>query len=99
MSILMNREHVKEVFRIYTDHYDSTDEKVRLKIDHTYRVAELCERIALSAGLREEADLAWLTGMLPISDALSSFGVLAPLWMPNPSIMRRWGETSCSGKE
>ena len=64
MSIQMNREHVKEVFRIYTDHYDSTDEKVRLKIDHTYRVAELCERIALSAGLREEADLAWLTGML-----------------------------------
>ena len=39
MSIQMNREHVKEVFRIYTDHYDSTDEKVRLKIDHTYRVA------------------------------------------------------------
>ena len=73
MSIQMNREHVKEVFRIYTDHYDSTDEKVRLKIDHTYRVAELCERIAMSAGLREEADLA--------------------------SIMRRWGETSCSGKE
>lgn len=64
MSIQMNREHVKEVFRIYTDHYDSTNEKVRLKIDHTYRVAELCERIALSAGLREEADLAWLTGML-----------------------------------
>ena len=42
----IERERVRETFREYTDAYDATDEKIKLKIDHTYRVAELCERIA-----------------------------------------------------
>ena len=42
----VERERVRETFREYTDAYDATDEKIKLKIDHTYRVAELCERIA-----------------------------------------------------
>ncbi len=61
----INREHVKDTFKNYTDGYDSSDEKIKLKIDHTYRVADLCERIARTEGM-EEADvqLAWLLGML-----------------------------------
>lgn len=61
----IDREHVKNTFQNYVDAYDSTDEKVKLKIDHTYRVADLCEQIAKSEGMsQEEADLAWLLGML-----------------------------------
>ena len=37
----IERERVRETFREYTDAYDATDEKIKLKIDHTYRVAEL----------------------------------------------------------
>jgi len=64
-EIQINREHVKHVFAEYTSHYDSSDEKIRLKINHTYRVAALCDRIARSIGLdKQDTDLAWLTGML-----------------------------------
>lgn len=61
----INREHIKNTFQEYTDRYDSTDPKIKLKIDHTYRVADLCERIAKSLNLvQEDIDLAWLSGML-----------------------------------
>lgn len=65
MQIKFDRNHVREVFRIYTDAYDASDEKIKLKIDHTYRVAELCGRIAQSEGMPEaDVELAWLLGML-----------------------------------
>lgn len=62
---LVEKETAKAVFAAYTDHYNSKDPKIKLKIDHTYRVAELCEKIAESVGM-EEADirLAWLCGLL-----------------------------------
>lgn len=61
----INREHVKETFKNYTDGYDSSDEKIKLKIDHTYRVADLCERIARAEGMEAaDVELAWLLGML-----------------------------------
>ncbi len=61
----IDRQKVLKVFRGYVDSYDSRDEKVRLKIEHTYRVSELCEDIACSLHLREEeCSLAWLIGML-----------------------------------
>ena len=61
----INREHIKKTFQEYTDRYDSTNPKIKLKIDHTYRVANLCEQIAQSLELSaSEVDLAWLSGML-----------------------------------
>lgn len=61
----INREHVKETFKNYTDVYDASDEKVKLKIDHTYRVADLCEQIAKAEKLDDaDVELAWLLGML-----------------------------------
>lgn len=61
----INREHIKETFKNYTDAYDSSDEKVKLKIDHTYRVADICERIARAEGFNDaDTDVAWLLGML-----------------------------------
>ena len=61
----IDREKVKRVFQEYTNTYDSTDEKIKLKIGHTYRVAALCERIVAAEQMdAEDMDLAWLLGML-----------------------------------
>lgn len=61
----INRNHVKKTFAEYVSHYNEQDEKVKLKIDHTYRVAELCDTIAKSINLSEEdVAFAWLCGML-----------------------------------
>ena len=57
----MNRKKVVEAFQNYVAAYNPSDPKIRLKIDHTYRVAALCGRIAASVGADE--DLAWLCGM------------------------------------
>lgn len=59
---LIDRKTVTAAFADYVSAYNADDPKIRLKIDHTYRVAELCERIAAAAGA--DADLAWLCGML-----------------------------------
>lgn len=61
----IDRKKVKNVFKKYTDNYDTSDEKIKLKVDHTYRVATLSERIARSLGLGDDdTNLAWLIGML-----------------------------------
>lgn len=61
----VDREQVEKAFADYTSAYDVTDEKIKLKIDHTYRVAKLCEQIAKSLDLSDrDVDLAWLLGML-----------------------------------
>lgn len=62
---VINRENVINAFAEYVRNYDPSDEKIKLKIDHTYRVAGLCQRIAESLSLSEpDVDIAWLLGML-----------------------------------
>lgn len=61
----IDRERVKRNFAAYTDCYNARDAKIKLKIDHTYRVAAISEDIAVSLGLpASDVDLAWLAGML-----------------------------------
>lgn len=61
----IDRNRVLQRFKEYTDAYDASDEKIALKIRHTYRVAGLCEQIARSEKRsEEEQSLAWLLGML-----------------------------------
>lgn len=61
----IDKQRVCETFRNYTEHYNAADAKIALKIHHTYRVAELCEAIAVSEHKnKEERELAWLLGML-----------------------------------
>ena len=65
MQIKIDRAHVMRTFQKYTDAYDASDEKIKLKIDHTYRVAALCEQIARAEKLpAADIELAWLLGML-----------------------------------
>ena len=61
----LNRSHTEKAFDAYVAGYDAADEKIRLKAEHTYKVAALCDMIAASLGLPEaERDVAWLAGML-----------------------------------
>jgi len=61
MSRPIDKSAVTGAFDRYVSGYDASDPKIRLKIDHTYRVAALCERIAPG---HADPDLAWLCGML-----------------------------------
>lgn len=62
---MIDRKKIMTNFAEYTEAYDSSDDKIKLKIVHTYRVAALCERIARSLDLsKEDTDLAWACGML-----------------------------------
>lgn len=61
----IDRKRIVNAFESYVENYDRRDEMVRLKIEHTYRVSELCESIADSLKLNEEdTALSWLLGML-----------------------------------
>lgn len=61
----MDRDRILASFAAYTSAYDPHNPRIALKVDHTYRVAELCERIARGLELPDsEVDLAWLLGML-----------------------------------
>lgn len=60
-----DRKRALDAFGKYVQGYHIEDEKIRLKVEHTYRVADFCEKIALSLGLSgEDVDLAWLIGLL-----------------------------------
>ena len=62
----MNREHVLKIFKDYTANYDSTNVSINLKIAHTYRVADLANRIAGNVLSEQQncTDFAWLLGLL-----------------------------------
>lgn len=61
----IDRNRALAEFKRYTDAYDSSNPRIALKIDHTYRVAEACEAVALGEGWRDgDVDLAWLCGLL-----------------------------------
>ena len=63
MTQKIDREAVKKAFASYVAGYNADDPKIKLKIDHTYRVADLCDRIARTVP-EVSPDLAWLSGML-----------------------------------
>ena len=61
----IDRQKALCAFANYVEGYNAEDPKVKLKIDHTYRVAGFCQRIARSLELsHEDIDLAWFCGLL-----------------------------------
>lgn len=61
----IQKERVKRAFAEYVSQYDLNDGKIKLKADHTYRVAAISRQIAENLQLsKEDVDLAWLIGML-----------------------------------
>lgn len=65
MEQLIDREHIRIAFKKYTVDYDLSDPKIKLKYDHTFRVADLCDKIAIDLDLSSfQRDIAWTAGML-----------------------------------
>lgn len=61
----IDRRRAQEAFNSYVAGYDATNPRIALKVEHTLRVAELCERIARETGFTPAGvDLAWLCGLL-----------------------------------
>lgn len=61
----MDLQHAKREFERYLDGYDREDDKVRLKIVHTYGVTRCSRQIAERMGLsKEDRELAELIGLL-----------------------------------
>lgn len=61
----MDLQNAKKRFEEYLSHYDRENDKVRLKITHTYGVTEYSRQIAVRMGLSgEDQELAQLIGML-----------------------------------
>lgn len=59
------RESCLDAFNSYVARFDVSDERIALKVEHTYEVAELCDEIARGEGLSPaDVDLAWLCGLL-----------------------------------
>lgn len=55
----------KKAFKDYVASFDINNSKIRLKIEHTYKVVEACEYIAKDLKLNEEdINLAKLIGLL-----------------------------------
>lgn len=61
---MIDRKHIKDTFIQYTNQYNASDIRVRLKVEHTFHVASISERIAQSLKLSpSDIDLAWILGM------------------------------------
>ena len=61
----IDRNRALEAYQNYAASFNKQDVKIRLKIEHTYRVAALAEQIAASLSLsKDDVDLAWLLGLL-----------------------------------
>ncbi|MBS6555643.1 HDIG domain-containing metalloprotein [Collinsella stercoris] len=59
------RQTCLDAFNSYVARYDASDERIALKVEHTYEVTELCDEIARGEGLPPaDVDLAWLCGLL-----------------------------------
>ena len=62
---MMDLQYAKKQFECYLNHYDRDDDKIRLKIVHTYGVVECSRQITQRMGLPEEdRQLAQLIGLL-----------------------------------
>lgn len=62
---MIDLKRAKQIFEQYANNYDINDDKVVLKINHTYRVMQRCLEIAQSLNLDDEnIKLAGLIGLL-----------------------------------
>ena len=61
----IDRSKAQKAFSDYVSFYDAENQRIALKVEHSKRVAGLCETIAKSNGMKQEdLDLAWLIGLL-----------------------------------
>ena len=58
----MDKNRAGAAFRDYCGHYDTDNIMIRLKIDHTFRVAAMAERIGTAAGA--DPEFSWFLGLM-----------------------------------
>ena len=60
------KESIRKIFKSYVSAYDISDKRIALKVEHTYKVADIAEEIAdsISELSKEDVSLCWLIGML-----------------------------------
>ena len=64
-TMTIHKASAKQTFLGYASHYNLDDPKIRLKVEHTLSVCDLCVRIADSLSLTPaDTDLAWMMGLL-----------------------------------
>lgn len=62
---IVDMEKAKVIFNDYVSNYDLTDEKIKLKVAHTYKVMNLSEKVAQSLNMsNNDIELAKLIGLL-----------------------------------
>ena len=62
---MFDREEAKRIFLRYAEQYDTQNILIRHKVEHTFRVAELCGRYATALDMDGgDTDLAWFIGLL-----------------------------------
>lgn len=62
---MINIEKAQKAFKEYVSRYDQNDDKIKVKIRHTYQVADTAKDIAMNLKLQnEEIELATLIGLL-----------------------------------
>ena len=65
MQTMRDSRQAEAQFLAYASGYDTTDVKIKLKVDHTFRVEALCGKIAGSLGLNErDCGIARMAGLL-----------------------------------
>ncbi|MDD6795634.1 MAG: HD domain-containing protein [Clostridiaceae bacterium] len=63
--MFLDREKAVRAFNEYVEKYNSKDRKIKLKIDHTFRVTGICEEIARKLRMSDkDVDLAFFMGLL-----------------------------------
>lgn len=63
--MIIDKRKANESFRLYTSNYDVNNEKINLKIVHTFKVCDNCEEISRALGLSEEdIQLSYIIGLL-----------------------------------
>jgi len=62
---MIDIEKAEQEFKKYTSKYNMNESNILMKMHHTFRVEQICEKIAISLGLEEEKiKLAKLIGLL-----------------------------------
>ena len=80
LDLTRDFDAAKAAFEAYLDEYDRADDKIHLKIIHTYGVVDAAEDIARRMGLGEEdVQLAKVIGLLMILEDLNRLNDLTAL--------------------
>lgn len=92
----IDRSKVLRAFSDYVEAYDSCNQRITLKIEHSKRVAGLCERIAESNGLKQDdLDLAWTIGLLHDMGRFEQLRRGVRFRMRVQPTMPNWGQKCC----